>query len=470
LKRYHRKDREFKEIRRYILRVRRRRKRAKSRKGSRAISSRFKKRTSKTKPNITRIVSKNLFMSNNKRKYFSLKKEKKKVKSISILLGAGFSAPKGYPVGSTLNTNLLNLTTDLVSFSPDGRLTVSIDGTKPDFGGKTSYDIQFEFCLDLIDYFNKKKGNFDYEEFYDYLIDEAINDKEAEAIAEPYLANSEFSQLVYGLKNIFNQLVSYHIKDSEGNKWHDNQPFLMGNTYDGYTGILRYLKNIKKDTVVNIYTLNHDLFFESLNNTEFFSGEICDGFEEIGSPYYGVLEKEGRSYKCRLQQYTGNYNKKYRLYKLHGSIDYGVYSKLDRGFFIPENYIKTRYGIGFLHLLKEGKKGRRLLYENCWINYHSDFLTGTTSKIERYEEPLLYKKLFEIFRANLRSSEKLIIIGYGAKDLKINEMIFENFDFNNKESFIIDPFPNEVLNEFAEKLKAKLINKQLEIIVNEDLE
>jgi len=470
LKRYHKKDREFKEFRRYLLRSRRRRKRAKSRKVFRKIFSRLKKSPINTKSTITRMIRKNILMSNYKSKNIFILKGMKKVKSISILIGAGFSAPKGYPIGDNLNSNLLNLTTDLISFSPDGSLAISTDGTKPDFGGKTSYDIQFEFCLELINHFNKKKGKFDYEEFYDYLLDEAINDKEAEAIAEPYLENSEFSQLVYGLKNIFNQLVSYHIKDNEGNKWHDNQPFLMGNTYDGYTGILRYLKTIEKDTIVNIYTLNHDLFFESLNNTEFFSGEICDGFEELGSPYFGVLEKEGRSYRCRLQRYTGNYNKKYRLYKLHGSLDYGVYSKSERGLFIPDNYIKTRYGIGFLHLFKEKMKSRKLVYEDCWINYHSDFLTGTTSKIDRYEEPLLYKKLFEIFRANLRAAEKLIIIGYGAKDLKINEMIFENFDFNKKKSFIIDPFPNEVLNGFAEKLKAKLINKQLEVIVNEDLE
>lgn len=29
-------------------------------------------------------------------------------KSISILLGAGFSAPKGYPIGNEMNENLLN--------------------------------------------------------------------------------------------------------------------------------------------------------------------------------------------------------------------------------------------------------------------------------------------------------------------------------------------------------------------------
>ena len=31
-------------------------------------------------------------------------------KSISILLGAGFSAPKGYPIGNDMNEGLLQIT------------------------------------------------------------------------------------------------------------------------------------------------------------------------------------------------------------------------------------------------------------------------------------------------------------------------------------------------------------------------
>lgn len=391
--------------------------------------------------------------------------------SISILLGAGFSAPIGYPIGSALNKNLLNLTTDLIGFSPDGRLTYSSDGKKPDFGYKTSYDIEFEFCIDLIKYYNKKIKLFDYEEFYDYLLDDASNDKDAEKVASQYLFGRDFNQLIFGLKNIYNQLVLYHLKDRNGNKWYDNQPYLIGSTFPGYTGILRYLKSINKDTIVNIYTLNHDLFFESLNNTEFLSGELCDGFYELGSPYYGIIEKDGHHYHCRLQRYTGEYNTRFRLFKLHGSRDYGVYSKSERGMFIPENYVKTRYGIGFIDLFKEKiNKDGKLDYENCWINYHSDFLTGTTSKIERYQEPLLYKKLFELFRNNLKSANKLIIIGYGAKDLKINEMILENFVFNKNKSFIIDPYAGDAVIQFASSINAKVINKQLEIIENNDLE
>jgi len=116
----------------------------------------------------------------------------------------------------------------------------------------------------------------------------------------------------------------------------------------------------------------------------------------------------------------------------------------------------------------EDKDGK-LTYEICWINYHADFLTGTTSKIERYNEPLLFNILFEHFRNNLKEAEKLIIVGYGGRDAEVNKMILEHFDFKNKPSFIIDPFPGNEIKSLRDKLGANLIEKQLEDVNIEDL-
>lgn len=68
-------------------------------------------------------------------KLLSLKTEKE----ISILLGAGFSANKGYPIGDKLNQLLLNCNLNTIGFATDGRLMISRDGTKPTVGYKTSY-------------------------------------------------------------------------------------------------------------------------------------------------------------------------------------------------------------------------------------------------------------------------------------------------------------------------------------------
>jgi hypothetical protein len=47
----------------------------------------------------------------------------------------------------------------------------------------------------------------------------------------------------------------------------------------------------------------------------------------------------------------------------------------------------------------------------------------------------------------------LIIIGYGCKDVGINEMITENYEYKHKPSFIVDAFAKEgsQVDSFKEK-------------------
>ena len=393
-------------------------------------------------------------------------------KSITFLLGAGFSATKGYPIGNTLNELLLKSIDDNFAFAPSGELAISTDGSKPDFGYSTSYDIEFEFCHSLMLHFKDIKGDFDYEEFYDYITDELENDGKLEEIAKPFINDiTTLQSLKSGLKNIYTQVVAHYLKDNEGNSYYDNLPYIIDDSYSGYTGIMKSIKELSKHSVLNIHTLNHDLFFESFNNTSFLEGKLSDGFEELGSKYFGKLSSNNRNYMVRLQRYTGNYFGNLRLFKLHGSLDYELYYRQDNGQFFPETYIKSRYGIGSTELYKEikNKKGE-LEYKNSWINYHSYFLTGTTSKIQRDVEPLLFEKLFQLFKENLKNTDKLIIIGYGAKDEEVNKIILEHFDFKNKKSYIIDPYAGDKVLEFGEIIGAKLIDKQLENIDLEDLE
>lgn len=391
--------------------------------------------------------------------------------NISFLLGAGFSAPMGYPIGNKLNELLLNCTGENFAFGSHGGLTITTDGKKPDFGYKTSYDISFDFCKELIHYYNDNIRSFDYELFYDFLQEDAIHDSNVDLLASKYTSKTwDKNQLIYSLNNIYVQLVAFYLKDRNGNKWYDDEAFIIGTYLPGYSGFLSCFKDLLKTNIVNVHTLNHDLFFERLNATEAINGELCDGFEELGSPYYGKLRSEGRIYKVRLERYTGVYNKKCRLFKLHGSRDYGVYYNSKGSLASPENYLKTRYGIGFSELYKEiSKDDGTLGYEHCWINYHADFLTGTTSKIQRYKEPLLYNKLFDTLRENLIVSDKLIIIGYGAKDEEINNYLLRFYEFNKKPSVIIDPYPSSAVMDLAAKLNSKLVKSQLENLALEDL-
>lgn len=390
--------------------------------------------------------------------------------SISFLLGAGFSAPMGYPIGNELNEALLNCTVKDFCFSSDGRLCIPEKGWEP--GYRTHFDLEFEFCLDLIQFYRTRTNYFDYEEFYDFFMGKANQDPDVEALYKKknYGTERDVRQMLSAMRTIYSQLIAHFLVDNEGNSWYDDAPHCGGPIFPGYTGLLNCLRDLSNDYLLNVHTLNHDLFFERLRITDWLLGKICDGFQELESPYYGKLLVNGRSYRCRLEYYSGLYDKQIRLYKLHGSKDYGIYYTANGPSSLrPEGYIKTRYGIGFGEFYKEinDEKGEPS-YERCWVNYHADFLTGTTSKIERYSEPLLFKVLFECFVTNLKDAEKLIIIGYGAKDAEVNRMILENFDFKKKPVFIVDPYVGNAVKGLQAQLNATLITKHLEEITLDD--
>jgi hypothetical protein len=396
---------------------------------------------------------------------------RKNEEPIALILGAGFSKPMGYPIGNQLNQRILICAKcdNCFAFSPAGELCVCADGTKPDLGYKNSYDWYFDFCKDTILYYNDNIKAFDYEEFYDYLKERAKEDSGLKTVFEKGSYNKSefdnFEQYVYQIDNIYNQLVAFYLEDSAGKSWYDEEPHYCKPIFEGYTGFLNCIEKLAENHIVNVHTLNHDLFFERLNHTDWINGELCDGFEELGSPFYGKLRSDSRTYNCRLSRYIGKYERKIRLYKLHGSKDYYVYytNKGKGATLYPETYIKTRWGIGNTDFYKEFKnKDGQLEYENCTINYHPDFLTGTTSKIERYREPLLYKKLFELFKKNLINAKMLIIIGYGCKDLEINKYIVDYFG-KDKPCFVIDPSAGNTVKEFITELgsRTRLISKEL---------
>lgn len=157
-------------------------------------------------------------------------------KSISFLLGAGFSEPLKYPVGSKLNEKLTDLNGTEFGFHSDGRLCINDKTGRPDWGYKTNYDKVFDFCLTLIKYFKEQKGNFNYEEFYDYVKNEAKDDQQAKEQAEEFTRSYsfdnkthqrieregprdiEYEQLLSNIPYVYNQIVLHFLKDKDGNQ------------------------------------------------------------------------------------------------------------------------------------------------------------------------------------------------------------------------------------------------------------
>lgn len=393
-------------------------------------------------------------------------------KSISILLGAGFSAPMGYPIGNDINQALINFDDSENGFAPCGSLVTSKNATKASSQIDGYYNIHqkyFIFCKRLIkEYKEAHNDRFDYEQFYDFIKNEEAKQKRYQRLCDDLLGNNDsYEHYLFNVPHTYNQMVAHLIKDGNGKSWYDDAPFKM-KYFDGYNGFLTYLSELSCESIVNVHTLNHDLLFESFNKTGFINGNISDGFDEYGSEYYGELTDNNRTYHCRLERYKGRYNTPIRLYKLHGSLDYvPFYRRNEYGWMIPENYVKIKWGIGAGDIMKSRKS--KIGYDISPFEYHADFLTGTTSKIKRYKEPLLFKKLFKKFRKNLRDAEKLIIIGYGCKDEGINEMIKENFDYKHKKSFIIDAYAKEgsQVYTFKDEIHARLLKIQINNIKKE---
>lgn len=379
-------------------------------------------------------------------------------KSITILLGAGFSAPRGYPIGSEMNERILNFDKYNVDFTPSGELFVNSEKDNAT-NGPTPLNLHqkyFIFCKRLInEYYTAHSNTFDYELFYDFIKSSEAYDERYQLLCADLCNNNEnYDHFILNISHIYNQMVEFLLKDRDGKNRYDNEPFHIGSVED-YNEFLKLISSLSRNHIVNIYTLNHDLLFESFNKVEIINGKISDGFDEYGSDYYGMLKIGNMTYRCRLERYTGKYNKPIRLFKLHGSIDYVIYYKTTtNGIMVPEKYVKIKYGISPGDVIKSRKS--KIGYDISPFPYHADWLTGTTSKTKRYNEPLLFKKLFKKFKNSLKNTEILLIIGYGGKDDGINQIIIDNFDYNLKPVHIVDKFGSGKIEELREAINATM--------------
>jgi hypothetical protein len=377
--------------------------------------------------------------------------------NVSILLGAGFSVDRGYPTAGVLNSKITSLQKDDFFVHTDGSFFPLERGTQ-DPCRYNSYYKQKLFTVDFIKFY-AERHNFNYEEFFDYyskLESGELNDPEFDSFCQDFRANTHTQEtnlsLLSGHNRLFNQIIDSFLVNREGKKYYEPIHH-CGPIYPGYTGFLNCLENWGGSNIVHIHTLNHDLFFEDFKGSDWIQGELSDGFEELGSPYYGSLQDK---YKVRLSRFTNKYDDKYRLYKLHGSIDQYPFYLQSTGL---DGFIKSKQGIGNTEFYKEtSDDDSKLEYVRCWINYHSAFLSGTTSKILRYGEPY-YKEMFEHFTENLITSDLLVIIGYGGADTKINELIEANFT-KGKPIYLVEPFPHSGTNDFLTRFNAKLIEKK----------
>ena len=323
-----------------------------------------------------------------------------KKKSISFLLGAGFSVPAGYPTGKELGECILKTTKDdILTFFND--LYFKYD----------SHEKYIDFLVELLSICKKYKDFFNYENFYDF-IKNPNNDSS-------FLLNIIFEKIgitgkgesisntMYQIDEIYNLLVAFYIKETLINALYQRH----------YKNFVDIIKTLKDTHTVNVHSLNHDLLFEKLLG----NGNYTDGFSILNSEYY-------ESYHRQIPFYANDYkSSNIRLYKLHGSIDYfrtiDYSSKSER-----YNYIKLPHDVS--------RKNVRNNNGRCIYELHSDFLTGINFKRTRYKEHF-YSNLHRKFISNLASADKLIIIGYSGNDGGINDYIIDNLK-RDEACFVLD--------------------------------
>ncbi|HEY4327508.1 MAG TPA: hypothetical protein VGN20_26220 [Mucilaginibacter sp.] len=289
---------------------------------------------------------------------------------------------------------------------------------------------------------------FNYEVFFDYfneyLYEKQHKDKVDKFVEEhkaKYNITGNFEngrQYLSRFLNIFNQLVASLLTTA---KYYQNISYTGG--YPNYEQFSRLLKQVLKGNIVHVHSLNHDMLFDHLASTvsgifEFFS----DGFTELNSPYFGEIRQAHKinnedfykTYKVRLQYFNNQYKSRLRFYKLHGSVD--TYPLYLQG--TDESVtIKVDYGVGEIFKEVLNKEKGQYEYVYPFSNKYPAYLTGTTQKIKRYEDPF-FAELFNHFKNNLQSSEKLIVIGYGFQDKGINDLLEANFLSSGKRIFVVD--------------------------------
>ena len=383
----------------------------------------------------------------------------------SFLLGAGFSVNQGYPTANDLNSQIKNINPDNFTIDGEGNL-FNLPEAKDDPFWYFSDARKKYFIKEVIQFYLGENKEFDYEEFYDFLMNSSLLKRdEFKAICkqfrDKYNIKTEEKDIEFGNRELIsksiklmNQIIQIMLVDKDGKNFYEPSVHQMKPLPSEYTGFLQLLEKVGEDSVVHVHSLNHDILFETFNHSDWINGGLSDGFEELGSKFYGRIEDNKM---IRLNHFTNRYDHRFNLYKLHGSLDQFPFRHQDGS---DTEYIKIKNRVSTSNLYKEVKdREGNYNYENDFTNYYPDFLSGTTHKITRYKEGY-YKEVFEHFVNNLKRSDRLIIVGYGCKDSKINELILENFDFESKKAVIIDPFPSDDVKSFGEKINAMIIQKK----------
>lgn len=398
------------------------------------------------------------------------------MKHFSFLLGSGFSIPDGYPSTSQLNEKLKKINADEIKIHTSMSARFLDEGEK-DLNPWSGKEDKL-FVQRFLEFYNERilQGKeFHYEDFYDFYIElhstETLDEK-CQKFFDDFRKESgqedDHNNFLMRFNYTFNQLVYKQLY-----RWPEQVSF-ENECEPSYAAFLNLLEELKKDYKIHLHSLNHDLLVEKLAHSFTIGENFSDGFEEIGSPFYGDHHHSEKIedrfitkvvHPVRLRRFANEFSKVFCLYKLHGSVDNYDFNFENKEY----TMIKVPYGVQKESLRKEyfNKEGKRDYYSD-FFQITPDFLSGTTKKVLSYNRGHYYKSLFDHFTDNLIESDFLIVIGYGFGDKKINEYLIDAFLVDEKKRMIVIDI-RKPQSELMNYKNARFIEKSVSDVTRDEI-
>ena len=346
------------------------------------------------------------------------------MKTLNVLIGAGFSYDAGLPLGNGIAKLFTRDNRQKLMRRYSSEWAWVDNKTDSDIhNGRIYRDVwAYEYVLnELAQAYEKLNGCLEnYEDFFQFVLDLKRKREDFSEIVlaarKTYLKDSpELSENKKHL-DVFEQcqastmieILNYLIADVL------KPQFSIDILVEKYSAFLDLLRQFETAT---IFTLNHDTLIEDL--LQFCDLDYSDGFSRDGCE----LRFKDRYQRCFDGQLK---NTGIRLVKLHGSIDLYRYDHLREvktGVLTAENsftYYKPDNYAAKHKLVKVDKDGKVLQ------DYHSDvvpkFVTGTRKKELIINDPM-YKWGMNLLQEELSKASTIFICGYSFGDDHINEIL-----------------------------------------------
>lgn len=332
---------------------------------------------------------------------------KRNIKNLILFLGSGITYDSGLPKIDEITHSLLNDKWDIKKsreLFPKPKISL----------GSLNLDIKIQPLLKLLktysDYYFviKNNRNSNYEDLF-YLLSQLIDEY------SDYFENPALSDFINNIQNDCYLIAGIEEKDDLLQFFMEAQNLIQWVVYkrlkiDVEPKGLSLIKELALSDEIgglDIFSLNHDLLLEKYlgDSSNGIKIKFTDGFS---SPDGEIRFFDPDAYKIK---------QKVRLFKLHGSINWFLFSNVN-----PNNPIKQKVGIPMEY--PKIKNNYRSSEKNSWVRNFPLFLVGTNNKIIDYEMGI-FRELDIKFYQSLKQTDLIVMSGYGWNDIGVNNRIFD---------------------------------------------